>query len=125
MEYLSLPFVLREGYLARANLQESITYSIGLLLSTRVGAMPFNPDFGCEIWEKEYSDLYSVSKADVRAALRNAIDKFERRLYNVSISFNYISNGTPQVLGMVVKVTGNYRNENNEEMKYEADFDLG
>ncbi len=52
MEYLALPFVLREGYLEKANLQESITYSIGLILSARTGSMPFNPEYGCEIWGK-------------------------------------------------------------------------
>ncbi|MCX6826248.1 MAG: GPW/gp25 family protein [candidate division Zixibacteria bacterium] len=125
MEYISLPFVLREGYLTRANLEDSITYSVGLLLSTRAGMIPFNPDFGCDIWEKEYSDLYTANKSDVRASLRNAIDKFEKRLYNVSVSFVPVSDNAPHILGMAVKVSGNYRNENSEEQKYEGTFYLG
>ncbi len=124
MEYLALPLVLREGYLARANLQESITFSIGLLLSTRRGAIPFNMDFGCDIWEKEFSDLYTSNKADIRASLRNAIDKYEKRLYNVSLSFTDVTSDSPRILGMSVKVTGYFREEN-EEKKYEATFYLG
>jgi phage baseplate assembly protein W len=124
MEYLSLPLTLREGYLPRADLKESITYSIGLLLSTRVGTMPFNPEYGCEIWEKEYSDVYAINKAEIRASLRNAIDNFEKRLYNVSVSFVNITDSTPHALGMVVKVTGNYL-DGNEEKKFEAHYTLG
>ena len=124
MEYLALPFVLREGYLVRASLQESITYSIGLLLSTRLGTIPFSPDFGCDVWEKEFSDLYTANKADIRASLRNAIDKFEKRLYNVSLSFTDAAGDSPRVLGMAVKVMGYFREEN-EEKKYEATFYLG
>lgn len=124
MDYLALPFILREGYLSRANLEESITFSIGLLLSTRIGTMPFNPEYGCDIWEKEYSDLYTANKADIRASLRNAIDKFERRLYNVSISFSSVADTSPRSLGMAVKVSGNYRDDG-EEKKYEGTFHIG
>jgi phage baseplate assembly protein W len=124
MEYLALPFVLREGYLAKATLEQSITFSLGLLLSTRTGTIPFLPEFGCGIWEKEFSDLYTANKADIRASLRNAIDKFEKRLYNVSLSFVNMSTDSAHVLGMAVKVGGYYR-EDNEEKKYEATFDLG
>ncbi|MCK4606709.1 MAG: GPW/gp25 family protein [candidate division Zixibacteria bacterium] len=124
MEYLSLPLVLREGYLPRTDLRESITYSIGLLLSTRVGSMPFNPEYGCDLWDKEFSDLYTSNKADIRANLRNAIGKFEKRLYNVSVSLIQSGDQTTQALGMGVKVTGNYLDDN-EEMKFEARYDLG
>ena len=109
MEYLSLPFVLREGYFRRASLQESITYSVGLMLSTRMGLMQFDPEFGCEIWGREFSDLYTTSRANIRANLRNTIDKFEKRLYNVSVSFTSPSASTAQALGVLVKVSGNYR----------------
>jgi len=124
MEYLALPFVLREGYLTKADLTESITYSIGLLLSTRRGTIPFSPDYGCDIWEKEFSDLYSANKGEIRASLRNAIDKYEKRLYNVSLSFKETAAESARVLGMAVTVSGYFRDEN-EEKKYEATFYLG
>jgi phage baseplate assembly protein W len=126
MEYLALPFVLREGYLDRGNLEESITFSVGLILSTRPGAMHFDLEYGCDIWDKEYSDLYTANKADIRASLRNAIDRSERRLYNTSISFINEAEATGQEMsGMVVRVTGNYRDEDGEERKYEQSFHLG
>ncbi len=124
MEYLALPFILREGYLDRANLHESLAFSIGLIICTRIDSMPFAPDFGCEIWAREYTDIQTANKGDIRSALRNAIDKFEKRLYNVSVSFASRDDPGTHALGMMVKVTGNYR-EGDEEKKFEASYRLG
>ncbi|MCP4570183.1 MAG: GPW/gp25 family protein [FCB group bacterium] len=124
MEYLALPFVLRQGYLDTADILESITYSVGLLLSSRPGSMPFDPEYGCDIWDKEYSDLHSTNKAEVRSSLRNAIDRYEKRLYNVSVSFTGIDKATSQILGINIKVTGNYR-EDDEEKRFEAKYRVG
>ena len=124
MKHLALPFVLRDGHLDSADLHESITYSIGLLLSTRQGMMAFNPSYGCDIWEKEFSDLYSANKADIRASLRNAIDQHEKRLYNVSVSFVGVSNSGSHTLGMAVKVSGYYK-DGEKEKSFSADYMLG
>ncbi len=124
MDYLALPYILREGYLDRANLLESLTYSIGLILSTRKGDMPFEPEFGCDIWDREYGDLYTANKGDIRAGLRMAIDKYEKRLHNVSVSFTRTEDRSAKVLGMVVKVSGNYRDDNDEEQKFQASYHL-
>lgn len=124
MDYLALPLALKEGYLNRATMEESLVYSIGLILSTRTGLVPFNPEYGCEIWEKEYSDLYTSNKSDIRSALRNAIDRFEKRLYNVSVSFSSESVDSTHSLGIKVKVSGNYREES-EEKKFDATFSVG
>lgn len=125
MEYLALPLVLRDGYLTRTNLKESLNYSVGLILCTRIGTMPFRPDYGCDLWDKEYSDLYTSNKADIRASLRNAIARYEKRLYNASVTFSYTDKKSgPQILGMVVKVTGNYL-DGNDEKKFEASYSLG
>jgi len=115
---------LRDGYLSKTDLRQSINCSIGLLLSTRQGALPFEPEFGCNIWDKEFSDIMTTNKADIRANLRNVIDKYEKRLYNVSVSFVNIEEGPRQGLGMTVKVTGNYRDGDDEE-NFEASFRLG
>lgn len=124
MEHLSLPLVLREGYLPRTSIKESIMYSVGLLLSTRTGSMPFRSDYGCDLWDKEYTDMLTSNKADVRASLRNAIGKYEKRLYDLSVSVTAYSVGSGHSLGMSVKVTGNFR-DGNEEMKFEATYALG
>ncbi len=123
MEYLALPLVLRDGYFDRADLGESITYSVGLLLSTRQGMMKFNPGFGCNIWEKEYSDVYAANKAEIRSSLRDAIDKYERRLKNVSVSLQGVD-GSSGMLGAVVKVSAYYEDDG-QEKRFEASYVLG
>jgi len=124
MEYLALPFTLRKGYLDTADLYGSISFSIGLLLSTRKGSLPFDFNYGCDIWEKEFSDLYTANKADLRASIRNAIDKYEKRLYNVSVSLVSVDPSLTHAIGVAAKVTGNYR-DNGEERKYEETFMIG
>ena len=124
MDYLALPFVFRDGYLDKASIAESITYSVGLLLSTRPGMMKFLPDFGCDIWDMEYSDLYAANKADIQASLRNAITGYEKRLYNVSISFITVEDASPHSLGLAVTVTGSYK-DGNEEKEFQANYVLG
>ena len=124
MEYLSLPLVMRDGYLARAELDDSIRHSVGLILSTRLGSIDFSPEFGCDLWDKEYADLHSANKSDVRASLRNAIDSFEKRLYNVTVAFGLAGSQSPHVLGVKAKVTGNYL-DGKEEKKFEASYNLG
>ena len=125
MEYLSLPFTLRDGYLNRSSgLEDSIRNSVGLLLSTRLGQMEFLPEYGCQIWQMEFSDLEVANKGDVRSSLRNAIDKFEKRLFNVSVAFTTVDDSSPHVLGLSVRVTGNYR-DGDEEKKFEGSYLLG
>ncbi|MDH3889906.1 MAG: GPW/gp25 family protein [candidate division Zixibacteria bacterium] len=124
MEYLSLPLVMRDGYLARSDLDDSIRHSVGLIISTRIGSIGFSPDFGCDLWDKEYADLYAANKADVRASLRNAIDSFEKRLYNVTVSFGLATESAPHILGITVKVSGNFK-DGKEELKFEASYGLG
>jgi phage baseplate assembly protein W len=124
MEYLSLPLVLREGYLGRASLRESLANSIGLILSTRIGSLRFDPDYGCGIWDREYADLLTANKADLRASLRNALDKYEKRIYDMSVSFTVVGGTARHPLGLAVKVTGNYR-EDAEEKKFEGTFVIG
>lgn len=124
MDYLSIPLVLREGYLDRTNLRESIVYSIGLLLSSRPGILPFNPNYGCDIWDREYSDLLAANKGEIRASLRNAINNFEKRLYEVSVSFTTSGTDPSRHLGLVVRVTANYREEG-EEKRFDASFNIG
>jgi len=124
MEYLSLPLVLREGYFRRANIAESLVCSIGLILSTRIGSITFSPGYGCAIWDNEYSDLMTASKAEVRASLRNAIDRYEKRIYNTSVSFGNVEGPEAHSLGLAIKVTGNYR-EDDEEKEFESTFMIG
>ena len=123
MDYLGLPFALKNGYLNKTDLYRSLAHSVGLIISSRQGSIPFEPDYGCIIWEKEYSDLYSANRSDLRASIRNAIDKFEKRLYNVSVSLSDIDSSGMHPLGLTIKVSGYYK-ENDEERKFEETFNL-
>ena len=125
MEYLAIPYELREDYLTRSgSMRDSIAFSIGLLLSTRRGSMPFLPEFGCDIWDLEYGDLETADKAAVRATLRNAIADYERRLTEVSVSFTNVTTVKPHAIGIDVRVVGLYR-EDGEEKKFEGTFFIG
>lgn len=124
MDYLALPLRLKKGYLNKASLYESISVSIGLLLSSRLGTLPFNAAYGCDIWEKEFSDLYTANKADIRASIRNAIDKFEKRMYNVSVTLVNVDVSHIHALGVAVKVMGLFQ-EDGEEKKFEETYTIG
>ncbi len=124
MEYLSLPFTLKKGYLKKSDLRRSLSDSIGLILSARKGSMPFDPDYGCDLWDKEYSDLFMANRSEVQGSVRNAINKYEARLFNVSVSLMNIDTGPNHPLGIAVKVIGNYR-DGKEERRFEETFSIG
>ena len=124
MEYLSLPFLLRKGFLNKTDLYDSITNSIGLILSTRKGSLPFDPEYGCDLWDKEFSDLFMANRSELQGAIRNAIDIYEARLFNVSVSLMNIDSGPDHPLGIAVKVIGNFKDENDEK-RFEEIFSIG
>jgi len=124
MEYLSLPFRIRNGFCEREDMYGSIKQSIGLILCTRPGSLPFDPEYGCDIWDKEYADLTTANKADVRGSVRNAIDRFEKRIYNVSVSFSTEDAHSLHSLGLTVKVSGNFK-DGSEEKRFQENFSLG
>jgi len=115
-EYLSLPLTLEEGHFPRCNLRDSLVNSVRLIISTRVGQLPFLPEFGCMLWEREFTDLHTASKADVRASIRTAIGVHEPRLYNVDVVFSEGDVGKHRQIGLIVKVTATYREGGVEKM---------
>ena len=125
MEYLSLPLVLRKGYFKTTDVRSSITDSIGLILGTRRGSLPFDPEYGCDLWEQEYADLYRANKSDVQSSIREAIARNEQRLYNISVSMKDMPTTSPtHPLGIAVVVIGNYR-DGDAEKRFEERFTIG
>ncbi len=124
MEYLSLPFLLRKGFLNKTDLYDSITNSIGLILSTRKGSLPFDPEYGCDLWDKEFSDLFMANRSELQGSIRNAIDIYEARMFNVSVSLMNIDSGPDHPLGIAVKVIGNFKDEK-DERRFEEIFSIG
>ncbi|MCP4550274.1 MAG: GPW/gp25 family protein [bacterium] len=119
-----MPFALRRGFLKKSDLYDSIYNSIGIILSTRKGTLPFDMEFGCDLWDREYSDLFMVNRSDVQGSVRNAINKYEPRLSNVSVSLIRVDTGPNHPLGVSVKVIGNYR-EDKDEKRFEETFNVG
>ncbi len=115
---------LVQGHFERVSFSESLTQSIGLLLSTRLGGLLYRPDYGCAVWDKSFSDLHAANKAEIRAALRDAINQHEKRLYNVSVSFEPAPDGGGRALGIEVTVRGDYK-ENGVEQQFDAVYRLG
>lgn len=124
MEYLSLPFLLRKGFLNKTDLYDSISNSIGLILSTRKGSLPFDPEYGCDLWDKEFSDLFMANRSELQGSIRNAIDVYEARMFNVSVSLMNIDSGPDHPLGIAVKVIGNFKDEK-DERRFEEIFSIG
>ena len=124
MDYLSLPLTLRKGFFRTTDLYESINHSIGLILSTRRGSLPFDAEFGCDLWEKEYSDLFMANRAEVQGSVRNAINRYEQRLFNVSVTLVKVETSPDHPLGLAVKIVGNYKDDEGEK-RFEETFNVG
>ena len=124
MEYLSLPFIIRKGFLEKTDIYDSITNSIGLILSTRKGSLSFDPEYGCDLWDKEFSDLFMANRSELQGSIRNAIDIYEARMFNVSVSLMNIDSGPDHPLGIAVKVIGNFKDEK-DERRFEEIFSIG
>ena len=124
MDYLALPLALKKGFLEKTDLYSSISNSIGMILSTRRGTLPFDPEFGCNLWDREFSDFFMVNRQDVQGSVRNAINQFEPRLFNVSATLMNIDTGPNHPLGIAVKIIGNYRDEGIEK-RFEEIFSIG
>jgi len=65
----------------------------------------------------------AANSADIRSGLRNAIDKFEKRLYSVSVSLVNTKKDDLQVNNVVIRVTGNYK-DGSEEKRLEHHYSI-
>ena len=123
MDYLALPVVLKDGFLPRANLRDNIINSIGVILATRPGVLPFAPEFGCGLWEREFSDMPTARKGDISASLRIAISTHEKRLYDLDVTYKESRDERSSKLGLVVTITGKYL-EDDTERELDVSFSL-
>lgn len=125
MYYLILPLILRKGDLGKAGIEESIFCSIGLILNTRKGSLPFDEGFGCDLWEWEFSDIYRVNAADIRKSVREAINIYEPRLNNIDVSIpQKKGERTKRPLGLGLVVAGTFVDEGRER-NFRREFNIG
>ncbi len=92
--YYQLPLRLADfisdgasGRFKRCSLLESIDQHIELLLMTCPGEHSFNSEYGTLIWELDFERIYSQSVWVERFAtfINDAIEKYEKRIYNVQV----------------------------------------
>lgn len=123
-EYLHLPLSLVRGSLSKLSLRESIYQFIGLIIESRLGSFPFDPAFGCRIWDAEYTYLSPTGKGDIRSNIREAISSYERRLKDVSVNVKKsVVDRRRNRVCLVATVKGKFT-ENGEEISFSEDYFL-
>jgi len=87
---LPVPFnaLLRKKRPPACSLQDSIKQNIHLILYTKFGEYRYNYSFGCEIWDKNFENIHSISKwkDSLKDSILNSIEKNEIRLKDVKVT---------------------------------------
>ena len=86
-----LSFPLQEdhrGAIALASGEEDIAQAIGLILSTAPGERPMRPEFGCEIHNFLFDTIDASTVAEMEAAVRAALARWEPRIEVEQVEFD-------------------------------------
>ena len=80
----------RNRDLPAASLGTSIAQNIFLIVSARYGEHRFDPEFGCEIWEKDFETIYHAAawQEEVSRSILKSLRKYERRLEGIDVDVN-------------------------------------
>lgn len=72
------------------NIGESIAQNIHLFILTSFNEHRFNNNFGCTLWESDFSVVPDVSnwQSNISKSLGDSIEKHERRLRNIKVKVN-------------------------------------
>jgi len=72
----------RNRELPECNLGTSIAQNIFLLISSKYNEHRFEPQYGCDIWEKDFETITNalVWQEEVNRSIVNSLTKYERRL---------------------------------------------
>ena len=86
---LSFPLqVDHRGAIALASGDEDIAQAIGLILSTAPGERPMRPEFGCEIHNFLFDTIDASTVAEMEAAVRAALARWEPRIEVEQVEFD-------------------------------------
>jgi uncharacterized protein len=86
---LSFPLqVDHRGAIALASGEEDITQAISLILSTAPGERPMRPEFGCEIHSYLFDTIDAETVAQMEAAVRAALARWEPRIEVEQVTFD-------------------------------------
>lgn len=77
----------RNRELPTCNLGTSIAQNIFLIISSRYNEHRFDPDFGCEIWEKDFETITNPTlwQDQVNRSIIKSLRLYERRLENIDV----------------------------------------
>ncbi len=77
----------RNRDLPSAALGTSIAQNIFLIISARYQEHRFDPEFGCEIWEKDFETItnQAVWQEQVNRSIVKSLRRYERRLENIDV----------------------------------------
>ena len=86
---LSFPLqVDHRGAIALATGEEDISQAINLILSTAPGERPMRPEFGCEIHSFLFDTIDASTVAEMEAAVRAALARWEPRIEVEQVEFD-------------------------------------
>ena len=120
--YLKVPLCFTQGYLDKIPLRESVSQFVGIIIGSRLNSFSYDPDFGCRIWESEYSYFSPGSESDFRTYLRNAISKNEKRLKDISVEIKQdFIEPYRNKSSLIAQIKGKYM-ENGVENSFEEDY---
>lgn len=123
-KYLKVPLTLTHGSLEKVPLRESISQYVGIIIGSRFGAFPFNPEFGCKIWDSEFTYFSPQSLGEFNRYIRNAISEHEKRLekeeLKVEIKQAFIEPYRNKA-SLIAKVEGTYK-EDGKEQPFEEEY---
>lgn len=84
---LNLGQLTKSRPMAKCDIGESISQVLFLLICTRKGEMPGEPDFGCDIWDLQFEQIQDQRKWTdaIEVSLQQCINRFENRLYDAQV----------------------------------------
>ena len=71
-------------------LKESVQMNIHLIIRTHYKECRFDPNYGCFIWNKDYSTVTNVSrwKDELKELMLESLNKNELRIRNIKVNLN-------------------------------------
>ncbi len=77
----------RNKELPTVNLGTSIAQNIFLIISSKHNEHRFDPEWGCEIWERDFETINSplVWQDQINRSIIKSLSRYETRLENVSV----------------------------------------
>src|SRR5690349_17410250 len=77
----------RNRELPACNLGTSIAQNIFLIISSKYNEHRFDPQFGCEIWDKDFETITNpiVWQEEVNRSIINSLNRYEPRLERIEV----------------------------------------